>query len=40
MDEKNMKTETFDVNISEAGTYTVIIQAKNHTGSFQITPKK
>ena len=39
-DEKDMKTETFDVNISEAGTYTVTIQANNHTGSFQIAPKK
>ena len=39
-DEKNMKTETFEVNISKAGTYTVIMQTKNHTGSFRIAPKK
>lgn len=39
-DERNIKTETFDVNVVEAGIYTVTIQANRHTGSFQIMPKK
>lgn len=39
-DEADIKTETFEVNIDEAGIYTVTIQANKHTGGFQIAPKK
>lgn len=39
-DETNIETGTFEVNIEEVGTYTVTIQANNHTGSFEIKSKK
>lgn len=39
-DENDMQTGSFDVDLNEAGTYTVMIQADRHTGSFQIAPKR
>ncbi len=38
--ESDIQTENFEVNIDSSGTYKVIIQAKQHTGSFWIEPQK
>lgn len=38
--EKNIQTEKFKVQITSSGTYQVIIQAKDHTGSFWIEAQK
>ncbi len=36
--ESDIQTENFEVNINSSGTYKVIIQAKEHTGSFWLEP--
>ena len=38
--ESDIQTENFEVNIDSSGIYKVIIQAKQHTGSFWIEPQK
>lgn len=38
--ESDIQTENFEVNTNSSGTYKVLIQAKNHTGSFWIEPQK
>jgi len=38
--ESAIQTEEFEVNINSSGTYKVIIQAKEHTGSFWIVPQR
>ncbi len=34
--EESIQTETFEIRINSLGTYEVIVQAKEHTGSFWI----
>lgn len=38
--ESDIQTESFEVNVTSPGTYKVIIQAKQHTGSFWIEPRE
>jgi len=37
--ESDIQTENFEVSIDSPGTYKVIVQAENHTGSFWIEPQ-
>ncbi len=38
--ESDIQTESFEVGINSSGTYEVMMQAKEHTGSFWIEPLK
>lgn len=38
--ESDIQTESFEVDINSLGMYTVIVQLKEHTGSFWIEPRK
>ncbi|MCM1123856.1 MAG: hypothetical protein NC416_14840 [Eubacterium sp.] len=38
--ESDIQTESFEVHINSSGTYKVIMQLKEHTGSFWIEPRK
>ncbi len=38
--ERDIQTENFTVSINAEGTYNVIMQADNHTGSFWIEPQE
>ncbi len=38
-DQKDIQTGEYEAGAPSAGTYTVTVQAKDHTGNFWITPK-
>lgn len=38
--ESDIQTERFETSVDSSGTYKVVVNAKQHTGSFWITPKK